>query len=83
MIFLVEYYIVLEIIIKLLGILFLIVGIYSFVTTILSEKERRKGYKELQKGFTINLNTNEQKLDSEKIINEFAQSIGHHLDKVH
>ena len=83
MIFLVEYYIVLEIIIKLLVILFLIVGIYSFVTTILTVKERRKGYKELQKGFTINLNTNEQKVDSEKIINEFAQSIGIHLDKVH
>ena len=83
MIFLVEYYIVLEIIIKLLGILFLIVGIYSFVTTILTEKERRKGYKELQKGFTINLNTNEQKIDSEKVINESAQSIGTHLDKVH
>lgn len=83
MIFLVEYYIVLEIIIKLLVILFLIVGIYSFVTTILTEKERRKGYKELQKGFTINLNTNEQKIDSEKLINEFAQSIGNHLDKVH
>jgi len=83
MIFLVEYYIVLEIIIKMLVILFLIVGIYSFVTTILTVKERRKGYKELQKGFTINLNTNEQKVDSEKIINEFAQSIGIHLDKVH
>lgn len=82
MIFLVEYYIVLEIIIKLLVILFLIVGIYSFVTTILTEKERRKGY-ELQKGFTINLNTNEQKIDSEKVINEFAQSLGTHLDKVH
>lgn len=82
MIFLVGYYIVLEIIIKMLVILFLIVGIYSFVTTISSEIQRRKAYKELQRGFTINLNTNVQKVDSETIINEIAQKIGNHLDKI-